>query len=110
MSVLKHLFRAAALLAISVPAAADGVSKKTASTNAYCAGVRWGELLEATDKSQAMKARVQQSNDLMQAGIEQAVISQHDAQSSYDRGIKDARACRANSADAACQRTVVECP
>ena len=107
---MKHLLCVAALLVISLPAAADGVSKKTAATNAYCAGVRWAELLDATDKSQAMKARVQQSNDLMQAGIEQAVISQHDAQSSYDRGVKDARACRANSTDAACQRTVVECP
>lgn len=108
---MKHLsLVSVGLLAISAHAQADGVSKQTATTAAYCAGFRWGELLETPDKSEAMRVRVQQSNDRMQGVIEQAVISQREAQAAYDRGSKDAHSCSENTEDMACQQARRRCP
>ena len=98
------------LLAMSVNAHADGVSKETATTAAYCAGVKWAELLQTADRPVAMRSRVQDANDLMQAGIEQSIISQHDAQAAYDRGVKDAQSCGGDANGAACRRAGLRCP
>lgn len=108
---MKHLLPVfVGLLAIGAQAQADGVSKKTATAAAYCAGFRWGELVQTPDKSEAMRVRVQQSNDLMQGVIEQSVISQREAQAAYDRGVKDAHSCSVDARDAACQEARRACP
>ncbi|MBS0221228.1 MAG: hypothetical protein JSR91_10840 [Proteobacteria bacterium] len=95
---------------MSANAHADGVSKETATTAAYCAGVKWAELLQTPDRPAAMRSRVQDANDLMQAGIEQSIISQRDAQTAYDRGVRDAKSCRDDANGAACRRSGLRCP
>ena len=109
MPATKRLL-AIGLLAISAQARADGVSKETATTAAYCAGVKWSLLLQTPDRPEPMRARVQDANDLMQAGIEQAIITQHQAQLAYDRGTRDAQACKTDANGAVCQRVLRRCP
>lgn len=109
LSAMKRLL-AVGLLAISAQARADGVSKKTATTAAYCAGVKWALLLQTPDRPEPMRARVQDANDLMQAGIEQAIITQHQAQLAYDRGTRDAQACKTDANGAVCQTVLRRCP
>lgn len=98
------------LLAMSSPAQADGVSKQTAATAAYCAGVKWARLLQTPDRPEALRARVQDANDLMQAGIEQAIISQREAQAAYDRGVKDGQSCGTDENGTVCRKAMLRCP
>lgn len=109
MPAMKRLL-VISLLAISAQARADGVSKETATTAAYCAGVKWALLLQTPDRPEPMRARVQAANDLMQAGIEQAIITQHQAQLAYDRGTKDAQSCKADANGVVCQKVLRRCP
>jgi hypothetical protein len=108
--MMRLLFVAIGLLAMSAQAQADGVSKETAATAAYCAGVRWEELVQTPDKPEAMMARVQVSNDLMQAVIEQSLISQREAQVAYDNGVKDVHSCSTDARSIVCQRLSIRCP